>query len=92
MGTNSPRLQLRRSDDARRTAHFLEHMAFKGTQSRSQIDIEHQVESMGMRLDAYTSRESTVYTGKLSSLPSTERNRPRAALLPCCSPTMAADS
>eukprot|EP00730_Choanoeca_flexa_P000609 TRINITY_DN10267_c0_g1_i2.p1 TRINITY_DN10267_c0_g1~~TRINITY_DN10267_c0_g1_i2.p1 ORF type:complete len:491 (+),score=134.11 TRINITY_DN10267_c0_g1_i2:51-1523(+) len=46
------------------TAHFLEHMAFKGTHNRSQLDIEAQVESMGMRLDAYTSRESTVYTAR----------------------------
>eukprot|EP00045_Choanoeca_perplexa_P005823 m.48730 g.48730 ORF g.48730 m.48730 type:complete len:463 (+) comp13314_c0_seq1:14-1402(+) len=46
------------------TAHFLEHMAFKGTHNRSQLDIEQQVESMGMRLDAYTSRESTVYTAR----------------------------
>jgi processing peptidase subunit beta len=38
-------------------------MAFKGTHNRTQLDIEQQVESMGMRLDAYTSRESTVYHG-----------------------------
>jgi processing peptidase subunit beta len=45
-------------------AHFLEHMAFKGTQSRSQQDIELEVENMGGSLNAYTSREQTVYVGK----------------------------
>lgn len=49
------------------TAHFLEHMAFKGTNKRSQADIEKQVETMGMRLDAYTSREATVYTARCFS-------------------------
>jgi processing peptidase subunit beta len=39
-------------------------MAFKGTKNRSQSDLENMVEQMGMRLDAYTSRESTVYTSR----------------------------
>jgi len=42
-------------------AHFLEHMAFKGTTSRSQTDIELEIEQMGGMLNAYTSREMTVY-------------------------------
>lgn len=42
-------------------AHFLEHMAFKGTASRSQSDIELEIENMGGMLNAYTSREMTVY-------------------------------
>ncbi|KAI0231871.1 Mitochondrial-processing peptidase subunit beta [Massospora cicadina] len=46
------------------TAHFLEHMAFKGTSSRSQADIELQIENMGAHLNAYTSREQTVYYAK----------------------------
>ncbi|KAH3767662.1 mitochondrial processing peptidase subunit beta [Pelomyxa schiedti] len=43
------------------TAHFLEHMAFKGTHSRSQKELEREVESMGAKLGAYTSRDHTVY-------------------------------
>lgn len=46
------------------TAHFLEHMAFKGTKTRSQADIELEIENMGGHLNAYTSREQTVYYAK----------------------------
>ncbi|KAI9018072.1 peptidase family M16-domain-containing protein [Phycomyces nitens] len=45
-------------------AHFLEHMAFKGTKTRSQRDLELQIENMGGHLNAYTSREQTVYYAK----------------------------
>jgi len=45
-------------------AHFLEHMAFKGTKSRGQTDLELEVENMGAHLNAYTSREQTVYYAK----------------------------
>jgi len=43
------------------TAHFLEHISFKGTSKRSRTDIELEVENMGAHLNAYTSREQTVY-------------------------------
>uniref|UniRef100_H2ZL92 Mitochondrial-processing peptidase subunit beta n=1 Tax=Ciona savignyi TaxID=51511 RepID=H2ZL92_CIOSA len=49
------------------TAHFLEHMAFKGTANRSQLDLELEVENMGAHLNAYTSREQTVYYAKAFS-------------------------
>ena len=45
-------------------AHFLEHMAFKGTKRRSQQQLELEVENMGAHLNAYTSREQTVYYAK----------------------------
>lgn len=48
-------------------AHFLEHMAFKGTAKRSQVDLELEVENMGAHLNAYTSREQTVYYAKCFS-------------------------
>ena len=43
------------------TAHFLEHLAFKGTKKRDRISLEREVENMGAHLNAYTSREQTVY-------------------------------
>ena len=43
-------------------AHFLEHMAFKGTAKRSQTDLELEVENMGAHLNAYTSRYFSEYT------------------------------
>uniref|UniRef100_A0A4W3IVF0 Mitochondrial-processing peptidase subunit beta n=1 Tax=Callorhinchus milii TaxID=7868 RepID=A0A4W3IVF0_CALMI len=49
------------------TAHFLEHMAFKGTKKRSQLDLELEIENMGAHLNAYTSREQTVYYAKAFS-------------------------
>lgn len=45
-------------------AHFLEHMAFKGTMKRTQTELELEVENMGAHLNAYTSREQTVYYAK----------------------------
>lgn len=46
------------------TAHFLEHMAFKGTRRRNRIALEKEIENMGGHLNAYTSREQTVYYAK----------------------------
>jgi predicted Zn-dependent peptidase len=42
-------------------AHFVEHMLFKGTQSRSAEDIAQQVDSIGGQLDAFTSKEYAGY-------------------------------
>ncbi|MFH4982132.1 hypothetical protein AB6A40_008841 [Gnathostoma spinigerum] len=49
-------------------AHFLEHMAFKGTMKRSQTELELEVENMGAHLNAYTSREQTTYYAKCFSV------------------------
>lgn len=46
-------------------AHFLEHMAFKGTHKRNQQQLEVEIENMGGHLNAYTSREQTVYFAKV---------------------------
>jgi predicted Zn-dependent peptidase len=46
-------------------AHFLEHMAFKGTEKRSAIDIAEAVENVGGHINAYTSREQTAYYVKM---------------------------
>src|SRR5712671_8195192 len=45
-------------------AHFLEHMAFKGTARRSALAIAEEIEAVGGHLNAYTSRESTAYYAK----------------------------
>ena len=52
------------TDKTNGTAHFLEHMAFKGTNSRNQQALELEVENLGAHLNAYTSREQTVYYAK----------------------------
>ncbi|KAM9933080.1 hypothetical protein OXX80_007304, partial [Metschnikowia pulcherrima] len=46
------------------TAHFLEHLAFKGTSKRSQYSLELEIEDLGSQINAYTSRENTVYYTK----------------------------
>ena len=46
-------------------SHFLEHMAFKGTQSRSAKDIAEEIEAVGGYLNAYTSREATAYHARV---------------------------
>src|SRR5215468_2899294 len=46
-------------------AHFLEHMAFKGTERRSARAIAEEIEAVGGHLNAYTARESTAYYAKV---------------------------
>lgn len=52
------------TDQNNGVAHFMEHMAFKGTAKRSQTDLELEIENMGAHLNAYTSREQTVFYAK----------------------------
>ncbi|MCY4541908.1 MAG: pitrilysin family protein [Rhodobacteraceae bacterium] len=46
-------------------AHFLEHMAFKGTKTRSALQISQEIENVGGSLNAYTSREKTAYVARV---------------------------
>ena len=46
-------------------AHFLEHMAFKGTKTKSAKQIAEKVDSVGGFINAYTSEETTAYFVKL---------------------------
>ncbi|XP_017799369.1 PREDICTED: mitochondrial-processing peptidase subunit beta isoform X2 [Habropoda laboriosa] len=55
------------TDENNGVAHFMEHMAFKGTTKRSQTDLELEIENMGAHLNAYTSREQTVFYAKCLS-------------------------
>ncbi|BFZ54634.1 Mitochondrial-processing peptidase subunit beta [Savitreella phatthalungensis] len=52
------------TDKTNGAAHFLEHLAFKGTGKRTQQQLELEIENMGAHLNAYTSREQTVYYAK----------------------------
>lgn len=42
-------------------SHFLEHMVFKGTPTRSADDVNREFDEMGAHYNAFTSEESTVY-------------------------------
>lgn len=46
-------------------AHFLEHMAFKGTARRTSLQIAEEIEDVGGYINAYTSREMTAYYARV---------------------------
>jgi predicted Zn-dependent peptidase len=56
-----------RNEDAAQNgvSHFLEHMAFKGTEKRNAAEIAEAIENVGGHINAYTAREQTAYYVKL---------------------------
>lgn len=42
-------------------SHFIEHMFFKGTSKRTAFDIVNELESIGVNVNAYTSKNATAY-------------------------------
>lgn len=46
-------------------SHVLEHMAFKGTTTRTALDISQEIENVGGYLNAYTSKETTAYYARV---------------------------
>lgn len=46
-------------------AHFLEHMAFKGTARRSSLEIAETIEDVGGYINAYTSKEVTAFFARV---------------------------
>ena len=55
------------NENAKQTglSHFLEHMAFKGTTSRTALQISYAIESVGGYINAYTSKEITAFHAKV---------------------------
>src|SRR5437764_14053262 len=53
------------SDEDSGIAHFVEHMLFKGTATRSAEDIAQAVDSIGGQLDAFTAKEYASYYVKV---------------------------
>ena len=54
-------------DDEHGMAHLLEHMAFKGTKSRSAFEIASQIENVGGEINAATSVETTSFYARVLS-------------------------
>jgi len=48
-------------DDIVGAAHFIEHMVFKGTETRDAYEIARSLEAVGGELNAYTTREQTCF-------------------------------
>jgi predicted Zn-dependent peptidase len=46
-------------------SHFIEHMVFKGTTSRSAEDIAREVDSIGGNMDAFTGKETVCFNVKI---------------------------
>ena len=42
-------------------AHFIEHMVFKGTETRSAADIAREMDAIGGQVNAYTTKENTCF-------------------------------
>lgn len=42
-------------------SHFLEHMFFKGTKTRSSLDIVKEIDALGAQINAFTSKTSTCF-------------------------------
>jgi predicted Zn-dependent peptidase len=53
------------ADNQNGIAHFLEHMAFKGTARRSALQIAEEIEDVGGYINAYTSREMTAFYARV---------------------------
>jgi predicted Zn-dependent peptidase len=53
------------ADDLAGASHFLEHLLFKGTASRSAQQIARDVDARGGEMNAFTGRESTAYYTRL---------------------------
>ncbi len=53
------------TQDLMGVSHMLEHMAFKGTDTRSARDLAEQIEAVGGYLNAYTSREQTAFHARV---------------------------
>ena len=54
-------------EDQNGIAHFLEHMAFKGTKRRTALQIAEEIEDVGGYINAYTSKEMTAYYARCLS-------------------------
>ena len=46
-------------------SHFIEHMVFKGTESRSASDIAAEMDAVGGSINAYTAKECTCFYAKV---------------------------
>ena len=53
------------SDEDAGASHFIEHMVFKGTQSRSAAELAEETDAIGGQVNAYTSKDCTCFYGKV---------------------------
>src|SRR3954466_3002755 len=51
--------------DVNGISHFVEHMVFKGTKSRTALDIARQMDAIGGNMDAFTGKETICFNAKV---------------------------
>ena len=51
------------TDEESGAAHFIEHMLFKGTESRTAADIARETDAIGGQMNAFTTKECTCFYG-----------------------------
>src|SRR3954463_2674715 len=51
--------------DVNGISHFVEHMVFKGTKTRTALDIARQMDSIGGNMDAFTGKECVCFNAKV---------------------------
>ena len=49
------------TEDQAGCSHFLEHLAFKGTENRSALELAQSIDEVGGEMNAYTTKEHTTY-------------------------------
>ncbi len=54
-----------RTDSVAGASHFLEHLLFKGTKTRSAMDISSSIESVGGEMNAFTGKEYTCFYARV---------------------------
>ena len=62
-------------------SHFLEHLLFKGTPTRTATDISRAVDRVGGDINAFTSKEYTAYYCRMPQAP---RRRPASSCSATC--------
>lgn len=66
VGAWIPRGSRHEKESVNGLSHFYEHLVFKGTQTRSPLEIVRELEDLGGSLDAYTTRQETGFYAQVS--------------------------
>ena len=74
----------RESPEINGITHFIEHMLFKGTTSRSAEDIAREVDSIGGHLDAFTAKERMRLLQHQGSRRASAESHGHSSAISCC--------
>ena len=66
IGAWIPRGSRHETEEVNGLSHFYEHLVFKGTETRTSLQIVRELEDLGGSLDAYTTRQETGFFAQVS--------------------------